>query len=61
MKIGKKKLKYLEKPASSATVSTTNPTWLDPGLSPGRRGGNPATNRLIYGAAYERSVSYKIV
>jgi hypothetical protein len=26
MKIGKKKLKYLEKPASSATVSTTNPT-----------------------------------
>jgi hypothetical protein len=31
----------------SATLSTTNPTWLDPG----RRGGKPATNRLSYGAA----------
>jgi hypothetical protein len=28
-----------------------NPTWPDPGLNPGRRGGNPATNRLSYGAA----------
>jgi hypothetical protein len=28
-----------------------NPTWPDPGLNPGRRGGKPATNRLIYGAA----------
>jgi hypothetical protein len=28
-----------------------NPTWLDPGLNPGRRGGKPATNRLSYGAA----------
>jgi hypothetical protein len=30
-----------------------NPTWPDPGLNPGRRGGKPATNRLSYGAAYE--------
>jgi hypothetical protein len=30
----------------------TNPTWRDPGLNPGRRGGKPATNRLSYGAAY---------
>jgi hypothetical protein len=29
-----------------------NPTWPDPGLTPGRRGGKPATNRLSYGAAY---------
>jgi hypothetical protein len=29
-----------------------NPTWPDPGLNPGRRGGKPATNRLSYGAAY---------
>jgi hypothetical protein len=32
-------------------LSTTNPTWLDPGSNPGRRGGKPATNRLSYGAA----------
>jgi hypothetical protein len=35
----------------SATLSTTNPTWPDPGSNPGRRGGKPATNRLSYGAA----------
>jgi hypothetical protein len=34
-----------------ATLSTTNPTWPDPGLNPGRRGGKPATNRFSYGAA----------
>jgi hypothetical protein len=28
-----------------------NPTWPDPGLNPGRRGGKPATNRLSYDAA----------
>jgi hypothetical protein len=33
------------------TLSTTNPTWLDPGLNPGRRGAEPAANRLSYGAA----------
>jgi hypothetical protein len=27
------------------------PTWPDPGLTPGRRGGKSATNRLSYGAA----------
>jgi hypothetical protein len=31
--------------------SSQNPTWPDPGLNPGRRGGKPATNRLSYGAA----------
>jgi hypothetical protein len=30
---------------------STNPTWTDPGLNPGRRGGEPATNRLSCGAA----------
>jgi hypothetical protein len=29
-------------------LCTTNPTWLDLGLNPGRRGGKPATNRLSY-------------
>jgi hypothetical protein len=45
------KPKYSEKTCLSATLSTTNPTWTDPGSNPGRRGGNPATNRLSYGAA----------
>jgi hypothetical protein len=30
----------------SATLSTTNPTWIDPGTNPGLRGERPATNRL---------------
>jgi hypothetical protein len=33
-----------------------NPTWLDQGSNPGRRGGKPATNRLSYGAALHQSV-----
>jgi hypothetical protein len=45
------KPKYSEKTCPSATLSTTNSTWLDPVLNPGRRGGKPATNRLSYGAA----------
>jgi hypothetical protein len=43
--------KYSEKTCPSATLSTTNPTWLDPVLNPGLRGGKPGTNRLSYGAA----------
>jgi hypothetical protein len=46
------KPKYSEKTYPSVTLSTTNPTWLDPGLNPGRRGGKPVTNRLSYGAAW---------
>jgi hypothetical protein len=34
-----------------------NPTSPDPGLNPGRRGGKPATNRLIYGPAYRSSLN----
>jgi hypothetical protein len=33
------KPKYSEKTRPSATLSTTNPTWLDPGSNPGRRSG----------------------
>jgi hypothetical protein len=33
----------------SATLSTTNPTWPDPGSNPARHGGKLATNRLNYG------------
>jgi hypothetical protein len=46
------KPKYSEKTCPSATLSTTNLTWPDPDLNPGRRGGKPGTNRLNYGAAY---------
>jgi hypothetical protein len=35
------------KTCPSATLSTTNPTWTDPGL----RGERPATNRLSHGTA----------
>jgi hypothetical protein len=44
------KPKYSEKIRPSAALSTTNPTWPDPGSNAGRRGGKPATNRLSYGA-----------
>jgi hypothetical protein len=40
------KPKYSEKTCPSATLATTNPTWSDPGLNPGRRSGKPVTNRL---------------
>jgi hypothetical protein len=45
------KPKYSKKTCPSATSSTTNPTWPDPGSNPGSRGGKPATNHLNYGAA----------
>jgi hypothetical protein len=45
------KPKYSEKTCPKATLSTTNPTWPDPGLNPCRRSGKPATNHLSYGAA----------
>jgi hypothetical protein len=33
----------------SATLSTTNPTWIDPGANPGFRGERPVTNNLSHG------------
>jgi hypothetical protein len=48
--------KYSEKTCPVANLSTTNPTWPDPGSNPGRRGGKPATNRLSYGAASDKSM-----
>jgi hypothetical protein len=33
-------------------LSTTNPTWTDPGSNPGLRGGRPAANRLSHGTAF---------
>jgi hypothetical protein len=39
------------KTCPSATLSTTNPTWTEPGSNPGLRGGRPAVNRLSHGTA----------
>jgi hypothetical protein len=38
------KPKYSEKTCPSPTLSTTNPTWPDPGSNPGRRGGKGAVS-----------------
>jgi hypothetical protein len=56
----KGKLKYLEKTCPSATLSTTNPTRLDPGLNPVCRHGKPATNRLSYDMA-KSVICYNII
>jgi hypothetical protein len=37
------------KTCPSATLSTTNPTWIDPGANPVLRGERPATNDLSHG------------
>jgi hypothetical protein len=37
------------KTCPSATLYTTNPTWIDPGANPGLRGERPATNDLSHG------------
>jgi hypothetical protein len=38
------KPKYSEKIWPSAALSTTDPSWLDPGQDPGRRGGKIVCN-----------------
>jgi hypothetical protein len=43
----------------SANLSTTNPTWIDPGANPGLRGARPATNDLSHGTVL-RSY-YKVI
>jgi hypothetical protein len=52
--------KYSEKTCPSATLSTTNRIWPDPGSNPGRRGGKPATNRLSYCAAWRPAHSQSL-
>jgi hypothetical protein len=58
-RIWQEKPKYSEKTCPSATLSTTNATWLDPGSNSGRRGGKPATNRLSYGHSYPIVLKWK--
>jgi hypothetical protein len=43
----------------SATLYTTNPTWIDPGSNPGLRGERPATNRLSHGTALNDDLMYR--
>jgi hypothetical protein len=47
--IGRGKPKNSEKNLPSAILSTTNPTWIDPGANPGLRGERLATNLLSHG------------
>jgi hypothetical protein len=49
--IDRGKLKNSEKTCPSATLSTTNPTWIDPGANPGLRSERPVTNDLSHGTA----------
>jgi hypothetical protein len=42
-------LLVLGETCNTATLSTTNPIWLEPGSNPGRSGGKPAANQLSYG------------
>jgi hypothetical protein len=51
-KIDRGKPKNWGKPSPSATWSTTNPTWTDPGSNPGLCGGRPVANHLSHGTAY---------
>jgi hypothetical protein len=43
---------------TSATLSTTKPTWTEPGSNTGFRGGRPAANRLSHGTACPLLLSY---
>jgi hypothetical protein len=43
--------KVLGENLSSATFSTINPTWIDPGTNPGLRSERPVANRLSHGTA----------
>jgi hypothetical protein len=45
-----------ENPPQRHFCPSQNPTWPDPGLNPGCRGGKPVTNRLSYGAATDCSI-----
>jgi hypothetical protein len=40
------------KTCPSVTLSTTNPTWIDPGANPSVRSQRPATNDRSHGTAY---------
>jgi hypothetical protein len=49
MKLTGEKRSTRGKVCPTATLSTTNPTWTDPGSKPGLSGERPAPNRLSHG------------
>jgi hypothetical protein len=49
------------KTCPSATLSTTNPTWIEPGANPGLRGESPATNDLSHGTGPTVAFIFKVV
>jgi hypothetical protein len=51
MKLTGENLSTRGKTCPSVTLSTTNPTWTDPGSNPDLRGGRPAANPLSHGTA----------
>jgi hypothetical protein len=56
--IDRRKPTTRRKTCPSATLSTTNPTWTDPGSNSGLRGERPATNRLSHGTACSMGVGW---
>jgi hypothetical protein len=48
------------KTCPSATLSTTNPTWIDQGVNPGLRCERPTTNDLTHGTAYLLASSFTL-
>jgi hypothetical protein len=57
MKLTGENRRTREKTCPSATLSTTKPTWTDPGSNPGLRDERQATNILSHGTALTHSYS----
>jgi hypothetical protein len=49
------------KTCPSATLSTTNPTWIDLGTNPGLRGDRPVTDDLSHGTAPMIVLPYRVL
>jgi hypothetical protein len=56
--IDRGKPKTRRRTCPSATLSTTNPTWIDPDANPDLRGETPATNDLSHGTASNPSLNF---
>jgi hypothetical protein len=57
--IGENRSTWGGRTSSSATLSTTNPTWTVQGSNPVLRGGRPATNRLSHDTALSHNLVRK--
>jgi hypothetical protein len=56
MKLTRENRSTWGKTCPNAILSTTNPTWTDPGSNPVLRGDRSATNRLSHGTAFWRNL-----